>query len=136
MAVSAHTAAALTRLHHKYEALADLRRARARGEPIPPKAVFKALADEFPGALYELDRLPLEDIDARRAALAEAIAGGPAAPWMTTMAMYHALYRAALQVKARARKGRPGPEQVAALAAAAGRHAAIDVAPSFVLAVA
>ena len=130
-------APALARLLHKYETLGDLRRARARGEPIPEKAVFKALAAEMPGALYELDRLPLEDIDARRDALAEALRGGPAATWMTAMAAYHALYRAALFVKARTRKHRaPGAEEAAALARDASRHASIDVGPAFVHAVA
>jgi hypothetical protein len=128
---------ALARLLHKYETLGELRRARARGEPIPEKAVFKALAAEMPGALYELDRLPLEDIDARRDALAEALRGGPIAPWMTAMAAYHALYRAALFVKARTRKRRaPGAEEAAALARSASRHASIDVGPAFVHAVA
>lgn len=127
----------LARLCHKYETLAGLRRARARGEPIPEKAVFRALAEEFPGALHELDRLPMDEIDAREAALRAALAGEPEAPWMRPMATYHALYRAALYVKARATTGRPpGAEEAAALAAAAGRHAAIDVDPAFVRAVA
>jgi hypothetical protein len=91
----------------------------------------------MPGALYELDRLPLADIDARRAALAEALRGGPIAPWMTAMAAYHALYRAALFVKARTPKSHsPGPEEAAALARSAGRHASIEVTPAFVCAVA
>jgi hypothetical protein len=127
----------LARLAHKYERLAELRRARARGEPIPDRAVFRALAGEFPGALYELDRLPLEEIDARRSALGAALAGAPEADWMRPMAAYHALYRAALYVKLRTAKGRPlGAEEAAALAAAAARHAAIDVDIAFVMAVA
>ena len=86
----------LSRLLHKYDTLAELRAARARGEPIPAKAVFKTLAEELPGALHELDRLPLPEIEARRDALRAALAGGPVLPWMTAMASYHALYRAAL----------------------------------------
>ncbi|MEZ4301038.1 MAG: hypothetical protein R3B70_39245 [Polyangiaceae bacterium] len=73
----------LRRLAHKYETLVELRRARARGEPLPEKAVFQSLAREWPGALYELDRLPLEDIESRlrslRATLEEA---APEQPWM------------------------------------------------------
>lgn len=128
---------ALARLLHKYETLGELRRARARGEPIPDKGVFRAFAEEFPGALYELDRLPIEDIDARREALAAALAGGPAAAWMSAMAAYHALYRAALFVKGRVGKGRdPGPEEASSLARAASRHAAVEVGIGFVHAVA
>lgn len=128
---------ALARLLHKYETLVELRRARARGEPIPEKAVFKRLAAEFPGALYELDRAPMEDLDARREALAATLAGAPEAPWMRPMAAYHALYRAALHVKARAGKGpAPGAEELSALAAAASRHAAIEVGVAFARAVA
>lgn len=129
--------AALVRLSHKYETLAELRRARARGEPVPEKAVFRALAGEFPGALYELDRLPMEALETRCAALAGVLAGAPEAAWMRPMAAYHALYRAALYVKARTGKGAsPGAEEAAALAAAAGRHAGIDVGSAFVRAVA
>lgn len=127
----------LARLLHKYEALAALRRDRAAGEPIPEKSVFRALAGEFPGVLHELDRLPLEDIDGRRDALAAALSGGPIAAWMPAMATYHALYRAALYVKIRAARGAPvGPAEAAALALAAGRHASIDVGAAFVSAVA
>jgi hypothetical protein len=131
----------LARLLHKYEALAALRRDRAAGEPIPDKSVFRALAGEFPGVLYELDRVPLEDIDGRRAALAAALSGGPIAAWMPAMATYHALYRAALYVKIRvkiraARGALPGPAEAAALALAAGKHASIDVGAAFVTAVA
>jgi hypothetical protein len=127
----------IARLCHKYEALLELRRARARGEAIPEKAVFRALAGEFPGALYELDRSPMEELEARSAALRAVLAGAPEAPWMRPMAAYHALYRAALYVKARAQKGQaPGPEEAVSLAAAASRHAGIDVDPAFVRAVA
>jgi len=128
---------AIERLLHKYETLAELRRARARGEPIPDRSVFRALAREFPGALYELDRAPLDDIDARRSALAATVGGGAAAPWMTAMATYHALYRAALYLKVRLKKGHaPGAEEAVSLAGAAARHAAIDVGAAFVQAVA
>jgi hypothetical protein len=127
----------IARLCHKYEALVGLRSARARGEPIPEKAVFRALADEFPGALYELDRAPMDELDARASALRATLTGAPEAPWMRPMAAYHALYRAALYVKGRTAKGEaPSAEAAAALAAAAGRHASIDVDLAFVRAVA
>lgn len=124
-------------LLHKYDTLAALRAARARGEPVPEKAVFKALAAEHPGALHELDRLSLAEIGARREALRAALSTGEVAPWMTAMACYHALYRAALFVKVRASKGAvPDAASAARLAQAASRHAATDVDAAFVQAVA
>jgi hypothetical protein len=92
---------ALGRLAGKYEALAALRRARARGEPVPPAPVFKALARAFPGCLNELDTLPLDTLDARAAALRDAAAGGSVEPWMEWLDGYHALLRAALAIKLR-----------------------------------
>jgi hypothetical protein len=130
-------ASALTRLLHKYGALAELRRARARGEPIPGKAVFLALAEEFPGALHELDRLPMEVIEARREALSAALRGGPEEPWMAAVAGYHALYRAALFVKARVKKDvPPSAPEAAEMARRASRHAGVEVGAAFVQAVA
>ena len=96
----------LARLAYKYETLAELRRARAAGASIPPKAIFKALADEFPGALNELDMLPLEIIDERAAALGRAARGGRGEPWMEWLLAYHALMRAALRVKLRLARAR------------------------------
>ena len=130
--------ARLGRLLHKYDVIAELRAARARGEPIPEKKVFRALAEEMPGALHELDRLSLDALDARRAALREALSGGPAAPWMIAMIDYHALYRAALFVKARVRRGDAldDDETTLTLADKASRHAGVDVGPDFVRSVA
>lgn len=63
--------------------------------------MFKALAGEFPGCLNELDTLPLEEIDARALALTAAAAGGPILDWMSWLAGYHALLRAALRIRIR-----------------------------------
>src|SRR5258706_498219 len=98
--------AVLLRLAEKYHALGELRRARGRGEAVPERGVFKALADEFPGCLNELDTLPLEEIDARHGALAAAAAGGPILDWMAWLAGYHALLRAALRIRIRATRSR------------------------------
>jgi len=120
-------------LARKYEALAGLRRARERGEPVPEAAVFKALAREFPGCLAELDTLPLGAIEARAAALARAAAGEAAEPWMAWLAGYHAWMRAALWLKPRlAREG----DGAAALAEGAAAHAGVAVDEAFVQAVA
>jgi hypothetical protein len=130
-------AARLARLAYKYERLGELRRARADGEPVPEVAVFKALAREFPGCLAELDTLPLETIDERARALGRAAGGGPAEPWMTWIADYHALFRAALRVKPRLRRGEALDDARAeALGRDAAAHAGLPVDAVFVRAVA
>ncbi|EYF04681.1 hypothetical protein [Chondromyces apiculatus] len=134
---------AFARLAEKYRQLGALRRARALGEPVPERQVFRALAAEFPGALHELDNLPLDEIDARRAALDAAVAGGPAAPWMEPMAAYHALMRAALYLKIRLSRlatSTPTSDEaeaaaLASLAARASAHSGIDVDVAFARAV-
>jgi hypothetical protein len=127
---------ALLDLAEKYRTLGELRRARARGEPLPDRRVFQALAERHPGSVAELDLLPLELVDERAEALARAAEGGPAAPWMTWLAAYHALFRAALRVRSRAREQRDlAPARAAALADEASRHAGIVVAPAFAHAV-
>ncbi|MDI1451968.1 hypothetical protein [Polyangium sp. 6x1] len=124
---------ALVALESKYAEIAELRRARDRGEPIPARAVFKALAERFPGALHELDTLPLDVVDARLAALRRALAGDVIEPWMAWMASYHALLRAGLHIRIRATKNRsPGVERASELAADAASHAGIEVDVAFV----
>jgi hypothetical protein len=126
----------LARLLAKYRALGELRRARDRGEPIPERGVFRALAGEFPGALHELDNLPLDEIDRRIEAIGRAAGGGEAAPWMAWMCAYHALMRAALYLKIRVgRAAAISEEEAAGLAAKAGAHAGVEVNAAFVLAV-
>jgi hypothetical protein len=123
---------ALGALARKYRTLGDLRRAKARGEAAPVRAVFKALAEEFPGALNELDMLPLDEID-RRAAALEAAATGAHEAWMAWLADYHALFRAALRIKLCLPRGRDAPEAGAArLAQDVSRDVGIDVDEEFV----
>src|SRR5829696_7967819 len=127
----------LERLAQKYLQLAELRRERAAGADPPPAHVFKALAGEFPGALQELDTLPLELIDTRAAELARAAAGGEVAPWMAWLHGYHALMRAALRVKVRLRGSREVPDELAAtLASEASQIAGLSLEASFVRSVA
>jgi hypothetical protein len=139
-AALAPRAADLARLAAKYQTLATLRRERAAGVPLPGAATFKALAREFPGALQELDTLPLELIEARAVELAAAAraveaAGHPAGGadgrsetlprWMSWLFAWHALMRGALLVKAALRGARDvddarAGELAARAAAAAG----------------
>lgn len=94
----------LLALEGKYAQLETLRRAREKGEPVPERAVFKALAERFPGALRELDMLPMDVIEKRRQALGMAITSGLVEPWMSWMVAYHALVRVALWIKIRTAK--------------------------------
>ncbi len=124
---------ALSALADKYAAIAALRHDRERGLPIPERAVFKALAERFPGALHELDTLPLELVDARLAALQAALAGGVIEPWMAWMVGYHALLRAGLRIRIRTTKDRVCSEERAReLAEDAAKHAGIEIDVAFV----
>jgi len=131
--LSAPSREALAELASKYETLAELRRARARGEPIPPRSTFKDLADRFPSALHELDVLPLDLIEARAEALRASAATGSSEAWMAWMIGYHALLRAALRVRIRSLKQRDiTDERAKDLAADASRHAGVSIDEAFV----
>ena len=130
-------AVSLARLAYKYERLGALRRARARGEPVPEPAVFKALAREFPGCLNELDTLPMEDVDARALALGRAAQGGAVEPWVEWLGAYHALLRAALRLKPRVGRGAAlDGDRADRLARDASEAAGAEVDAAFVHAVA
>lgn len=91
----------LAELSEKYDLLLALRRARERGEPIPDRRVFRELASRFPGALRELDRMPMATLERRAAELAEVRAGQAPRPWMAVVASYHELIRFALAHRGR-----------------------------------
>lgn len=129
-------AEALARLARKYRLLAALRRVKVDSGVVPDRAFFRALAETFPGALHELDTLPLDEIDRRAEALEAAASGGDRAPWMEWQHGYHALLRAALRIKARARKRELDDARVEALARDASQHAGVEVDAAFVRAVA
>lgn len=96
--------AGLRALAAKYRELALLRRARERGEPPPPKEVFRRLAAAHPGALYELDTLEIVVIEERAEALEKVIAGqAEIASWMRWMVRYHHLVHEELGARRRAR---------------------------------
>jgi hypothetical protein len=96
-------------LSEKYRLLVELRRARERGEPPPPRAVFRDLASRFPGALRELDRMPMATLERRIAELADASSGGATREWMAAHAGYHELLRFALAHKLARAHGRAPP---------------------------
>jgi hypothetical protein len=81
----------------KYERLL-----RLRTEPteVAPRDELRSLARQFPGALRELDRLPLETIETRLAALRRVLADATEPEtWMGLQASYHGYMRATLRVK-------------------------------------
>ena len=97
-------------LREKYREIKRLRTADAelvaRGHTHDPKPEMAALARKFPGALRELDELPMAMIDARLAELDAALAADRVPKWAALQVAYHGTYRFALRIKRRAaRKG-------------------------------
>lgn len=99
------TSSELADLGAKYGRILALREAHERAkaglarEP-DPRAEMAAIAARWPGALRELDELPLDVVRARGEALALA-ARDPscAAPWMTAQVVFHRWARGALAAK-------------------------------------
>lgn len=137
--MSADGLGAIARLAYKYRLIRDLREARARGEPAPEAAVFKALAREMPGALRELDVLPMEIVIARIEALDRVLAMGAEGepePWMRWVSDYHAIFREALRIKAISGKRGIDDAAAPALAERASREAGAPIDEAFVRAIA
>lgn len=86
-------------LARKYRVLGELRRTRHSIAEV--RVRLRELAREFPGALRELDMLPLAEIDRRAERLEAAVIEGGTEPWMEWLSAYHAAMRAALHVKRR-----------------------------------
>src|SRR5436309_10988989 len=72
----------------------ELRLARI-GDGAEARAVLRAFAAAWPGALKELDTLPSDEIERRLRACAD----GDAEPWMEWSLRYHELMRAALAIR-------------------------------------
>lgn len=124
----------LALLDAKYAQIEALRLSRERSEPLPERAVFKALSERFPGALRELDTLPMDVVAKRRQMLGEAIAGGAIAPWMAWMVAYHALLRAALWIKLRTANTPDVPsERIESLVRGVSGEFELDVDVQFVM---
>lgn len=122
---------AVASLTEKYQRLVALRRAPPSAEP--PTEAMRALAARWPGALRELDRLPIEALEARLAALA---AADPEAPprWVLRDDAWHRTMAAALRARALLRGARhPDPARCEAIAKALDPDAPD---PAFVSAVA
>ncbi|MBX3209233.1 MAG: hypothetical protein KF764_29645 [Labilithrix sp.] len=96
----------LRALRDKYERMLSLRTAHERArrdvsfvEP-DPRPEMARLAADYPGSLREIDRLPLDVIAARIAALSAAERRPlDAEPWMIAQATFHRFARAALATK-------------------------------------
>lgn len=116
-------------LARKYRTLLALRHERERTGEVAERAILRALSNEFPGALRELDRMPLDEIERRASALEAASTTDGGEPWMHWLAAYHALVRAALFVKSR---GKACSADEGEVARAASAHASIEVSAAFV----
>jgi hypothetical protein len=93
-------------LRAKYRIIRELRDAAA-AESVAPRAELAALARAFPGALRELDQLPMALVIARLAAIERVLADGSAPErWMLLQAGYHGFMRAVLRIR-RLSRGRP-----------------------------
>jgi uncharacterized small protein (DUF1192 family) len=111
-------------LLRKYRVLARWRRAKDRSvaaagqaTEVAAPAAMRALAEEFPGALRELDLLGLAELDRRVACLAAATADleredereDEGEEWIVWIAAYHALMRHALALRSPSPPAGPPP---------------------------
>jgi hypothetical protein len=97
----------LSALQLKYQTLIALRHDAATQQRAAPRAQLAALAAAFPGALRELDQLPMSCLEERLRALDSAL-GERAEPasWMWLQVDYHGFMRAVLRIRRQSR-GRP-----------------------------
>ena len=90
----------LADLRLKYEEMLRLRALHDAGDELDPRRAMAALAARFPGALREIDELPLVEIRARIDALRTAEGDGSRVVlWMRAIHRFHALTRGALCAK-------------------------------------
>jgi hypothetical protein len=96
--------AAVMALLDKYREIKRLREEHTRGDEQDPRPQLRELAARFPGALRELDELPMDVIDERLSSLHDVLARvHPAPPWVALQLGYHGWMRAALRIKLIAR---------------------------------
>lgn len=104
------TAESVSALREKYLEIRRLRVEHAAGLEADPRRELAALARRFPGALRELDELPMPEIERRLLALDTIVERGAEVPeWVRLQIGYHGLMRAALRIKRFAR-GRTGAD--------------------------
>jgi hypothetical protein len=89
----------LARLARKYATLTALRQRRDGTDLLPARETLRALAQEFPGCLRELDTLGLPELRRRAEVTAAALDGAPQEPWMAWILAFHARLAAALAEK-------------------------------------
>jgi hypothetical protein len=115
--------AAVVTLLDKYREIKRLRDEHVSGEEQDPRPQLRALAARFPGALRELDELPMAEIEARLAVLRDVLARArPAPAWVALQLAYHGWMRAALRIK-RIARGRDSAHADAVLAELPERYA-------------
>lgn len=104
-------------LRAKYAEMLALRRAHDAGEAGDPTPRLRALAARFPGALRELDELPMQELERRVAYLEAACVGAVGAePWAPLLHRYHELLTIELAGRTGATKrGRPSLAALAKL---------------------
>jgi hypothetical protein len=85
----------------KYIEMHALRCLDASGELVDPKPRMRALAKRFPGALREIDELPLEIIQSRIATLRESDSSPEKQPekWVLAMLRFHVAMSDVLAIK-------------------------------------
>lgn len=79
----------------KYREMRAMRLAHEAGEEPDPRPRMRDLAERFPGALREIDTLPLAVIEGRILCLE----AGERPAWARTLVAYHAWMRVALRLK-------------------------------------
>ncbi len=122
------TAADLRGLAAKYRRLSALGAETSKDD-------LRAVANEFPGALRELDTLGAPELTRRADATESAAAGGPLEPWMAWIWAYHRLMRATLALKRSLGRRRPLAADLDRLAAQATELAGFPLDGPFVHAV-
>lgn len=60
---------------------------------------MREVAARWPGALREIDELPMDALEGRITSLELALSGGPVPPWAVPLAEFHGTMRACLAVK-------------------------------------
>jgi hypothetical protein len=137
MAPSLVTRSDLVALARKYRLLSQLRRKQQPWSAPDLHVSLLQLAREFPGALRELDTLPLVELEARLEALERAAHSGRVAEWMLWMLAYHGGMRAALHIQRRLEgRARLVRALAADLAAEAARESGFGCDAEFVTTVA